>query len=163
MGFQSSIAVRIFSSKKSVPANKKKEFFTNRDPNKQEVGFIFVWSGSELWSSIKYSELKLKNQKPIADDVLFKAYPMVPCSHADPIWPNGTFKEILLNRLSLTWGWPEVLSMALCSHTGSDLSSSLCPYSVYLYSENQWIRGSFFLTNSSQISVLGYIEENGTE
>jgi hypothetical protein len=42
MGFQSSIAVRIFSSKKSVPANKKKEFFTNRDPNKQEVGFIFV-------------------------------------------------------------------------------------------------------------------------
>ncbi len=24
--------------------------YTNRDPNKQEVGFIFVCSGSELWS-----------------------------------------------------------------------------------------------------------------
>jgi hypothetical protein len=37
-----------FSSNKSTPANRKKGFFTNRDPNKQEVGFIFVWSGSEL-------------------------------------------------------------------------------------------------------------------
>jgi hypothetical protein len=35
---------------------------TNHDPNKQEVGFIFVWSDSELWSLFKYSKLKLKNQ-----------------------------------------------------------------------------------------------------
>ncbi len=33
--------VRIFSSNKSAPTNRKKEFYTNRDPNKQEVGFIF--------------------------------------------------------------------------------------------------------------------------
>jgi hypothetical protein len=33
---------RIFSSKKSAPANRKKGFYTNRNPNKQEVGFIFV-------------------------------------------------------------------------------------------------------------------------
>ncbi len=30
-------------------------------PNKQEVGFIFAWSGSELWTLIKYS--RSKNQK----------------------------------------------------------------------------------------------------
>jgi hypothetical protein len=28
---------------------------TNHDPNKQEVGFSFAWSGSELWTLIKYS------------------------------------------------------------------------------------------------------------
>ncbi len=41
---------------------------------------LFAWSGSELGSFFKYSALKLKNQKPIAVDVLFKAYPMVPPS-----------------------------------------------------------------------------------
>jgi hypothetical protein len=34
---------RIFSSNKSVPANREKRFYANRgDPNKQEVGFIFA-------------------------------------------------------------------------------------------------------------------------
>jgi hypothetical protein len=33
---------KIFSSNKSRPANRKKGFYTNRNPNKQEVGFIFV-------------------------------------------------------------------------------------------------------------------------
>ncbi len=51
---------------------------SNRDPNKQKVGFIFAWSGSELWTLKQYSRSKIKNQKPIAVDVLFKAYPMVP-------------------------------------------------------------------------------------
>ena len=69
---------RIFSANKCAPANRKKGSYTNHDPNKQEVGFIFVWSGSELWSIFIYSKLKLKNQKPVAVDVLFKAYPMVP-------------------------------------------------------------------------------------
>ncbi len=43
-------------------------FFSHiiRDPNKQEVGFIFAWSGSELWTVIKYSRSKIKNKKPIA-------------------------------------------------------------------------------------------------
>jgi hypothetical protein len=36
------------------------------------------WGGSELWSLFKYSRSKFKNQKPIAIDVLFQAYPMVP-------------------------------------------------------------------------------------
>jgi hypothetical protein len=54
---------QIFSSNKSAPANRKKGFYTSRDPNKKEVGLIFVWSGSELWNLFKYSKLKLKNQK----------------------------------------------------------------------------------------------------
>jgi hypothetical protein len=33
---------RIFSSYKCVPANKKTGFYANRDPDKQEVGFIFA-------------------------------------------------------------------------------------------------------------------------
>ncbi len=81
----------IFSSYKSAPANRKTGFYANRDPNKQEVGFIFAWSGSELWSLFKYSKVKLKNQKPIAVDALFKAFPMVPLSWTvDPIWLDGT-------------------------------------------------------------------------
>jgi hypothetical protein len=40
--------------------------YTNHDPNKQEVGFISSWNGSELWTLIKYSRSKVKNQKPIA-------------------------------------------------------------------------------------------------
>jgi hypothetical protein len=61
----------IYPSNKSAPANRKKGFYTNRNPNKQEVGFIFVWSGSELWSLFKYSKVKLKKQKHRAADVLF--------------------------------------------------------------------------------------------
>ncbi len=73
---------RIFSSNKSAPAYRKTRFYANCDPNKQEVGFIFAWSGSELWSLFKYSRVKLKNQKLIVVDVHFKAYryPMVPLS-----------------------------------------------------------------------------------
>ncbi len=76
---------RIFSSNKSAQANRKTGCYANCDQNKQEVGFIFVWSSSELWSLFKYSRVKFKNQKPIPVDVLFKAYPM------DPIWPDDTF------------------------------------------------------------------------
>ena len=71
---------RIFSSNGSAPANRKTAFYANREPNKQEIGFNFAWSGSELWSCFKYSVLKLKNQKHIAVDVLLKGFPMVPLS-----------------------------------------------------------------------------------
>ncbi len=56
--------------------NRKKGFYTNHDLNKQEVGFIFEWSGSGLWSLFKYSKVNLKNQKHIGVNVLFKSYPM---------------------------------------------------------------------------------------
>ncbi len=46
----------------------------------RRIRWVFEWSGPEVWSLFKYSRLKLKNQKPIAVDVLFKAYPMVPLS-----------------------------------------------------------------------------------
>jgi hypothetical protein len=32
----------------------------NRDSNKQEVRFSFAWIGSELWTLIKYSKIKIK-------------------------------------------------------------------------------------------------------
>jgi hypothetical protein len=39
----SAILWRIFSSNKSAPANRRKGFYTNRDPNKQEVGgFLYL-------------------------------------------------------------------------------------------------------------------------
>jgi hypothetical protein len=39
---------RIFSSNKSVPANKKKRFYTSRLPKNEEIGCIFVFGGLEL-------------------------------------------------------------------------------------------------------------------
>jgi hypothetical protein len=81
----------IFSSSNSAPANRKTGFYANREPNKQEVGFIFAWSGSELWSLVKYSRSKIKNLKHIAVDVLLKCFPMIPLSCRSNR-PNGTFK-----------------------------------------------------------------------
>jgi hypothetical protein len=51
-----------FFMKRSVLANRKTGFYTICDPNKQEVGFIFAWRGSELWSLFNYSRVKLKNK-----------------------------------------------------------------------------------------------------
>ncbi len=69
---------RMFSSNKSAPASRKTGFYASRDPKKQEVGLIFTWSNSELWSLFKYSRVKFKNQNSLVVDVLFKAYPIVP-------------------------------------------------------------------------------------
>jgi hypothetical protein len=43
----------------------------------------------EGFSKIQYQNLK--NQKHIAVDVLLQAF-IMDHSHADPIWPDGTFK-----------------------------------------------------------------------
>jgi hypothetical protein len=45
----------VFSSNKSAPANRQKGFYTNRDPNKQEVGFILfeVAKNFEVFSNIQ--------------------------------------------------------------------------------------------------------------
>jgi hypothetical protein len=56
---------RIFSTNKSAPANGKKGFYTNRDPNKQGVGLIF--------------------------DFCMQWYH----SHADPVLPDGILKITL--------------------------------------------------------------------
>ncbi len=76
---QSSILAYFFTNK-SVSANRKTGFYGNRDPSKQEVGFIFECSGSGLWSLFKYSRMKIKNKKPVVVKILFKAYPMVTLS-----------------------------------------------------------------------------------
>jgi hypothetical protein len=39
---QTKLEQQIFSSNKSVPANRKSGFYANPHPNKQEVGFIFA-------------------------------------------------------------------------------------------------------------------------
>jgi hypothetical protein len=48
------------------------------------IGFWFLIFGfdhvSELWPLLKYFRSKLKNQKHIAVDVFFKAYPIIPLS-----------------------------------------------------------------------------------
>ncbi len=48
-------------------------------PTSRRIRCFFVF-GSELWSLLKNSKSKLKNQKPLAVDVLFQAYSMVPLS-----------------------------------------------------------------------------------
>jgi hypothetical protein len=53
---------RIFSSNKSASQYRKKGFYSNSDPNKQEFGGFFVFSNSSS---------KLRKQKQIALDVLF--------------------------------------------------------------------------------------------
>ncbi len=71
---------QIFSSTKSVPANRKTGFYANRDA---QVGSWIHFCTKRLrpWSLFKYSRVKLTNQKPIVVDVLFKAYPMVTVSY----------------------------------------------------------------------------------
>ena len=41
---------------------------------------LFAWSGSELWTLIKYSRSKIKNLKHIAVDVHLKGFSMIPLS-----------------------------------------------------------------------------------
>ncbi len=84
---------QILSSNECEPANMKTGFHANRDLNKQEAGFIFAVSSTELSNIFKYSRVKLKNQKPIAVDVLSR--PIRWYSHADPIWSDGTFKSAI--------------------------------------------------------------------
>ncbi len=62
----------IFSSSNSAPANRKTGFYANREPNKQEVGFIFALSGSELCSLVKYSRSKKKKKKKYSGWCPFK-------------------------------------------------------------------------------------------
>ncbi len=80
----------------------RKDSIKNRDPNKQEVGFIFVWSGSELRSLIKIFKSEIKKFKtysswcPFQD--LSSGITLMQIqwyhSHADPkIWPDSTFKD----------------------------------------------------------------------
>ncbi len=67
---------RIFLTNKNAPANRKKDSIQTMIRTSRRLDSFFVWSGSELWSLFKYSKLTLKNQKPLALDVFFKAYPI---------------------------------------------------------------------------------------
>ena len=52
---------RIFLSNESALANRKTGFYADRDPNKQEVGFILHKVAQNLKTLIKYSRSKIKN------------------------------------------------------------------------------------------------------
>ena len=80
----------LFSSSNSAPANRKTGFYANREPNKQEVGFIFAWSGSELWSLVKYSRSKIKKLKTYSGWCPFKGA---------QAWPNWV--RIFLHKSNL--------------------------------------------------------------
>jgi hypothetical protein len=43
-----------------VPANRKKAFHTSRLPKNEEIGGIFVFSGSEFFSRIKNKNVKIQ-------------------------------------------------------------------------------------------------------
>jgi hypothetical protein len=89
----------------------------HRDPNKQEVGFIFVWSRSELSSLFKNSKLKLKNQKPISVNDFLGTFQWHH-SHADPIWPDGSFRENWINLNGLFTECcvrPDLLAVVSCT------------------------------------------------
>jgi hypothetical protein len=71
---------------------------------------------------------------------------------------NGrNYKEVLFNWLNMAWGWPGVLSMAPIVQiyikqvvlTWALLS---VPFTC-VSGENQWVRGSFILTNRSVFSI----------
>jgi hypothetical protein len=83
------------------------------------------------------------------------------------MYNSQMFKETLCmyNRLSLTCGRPEVLSKAPIVQIQVGLTwALLCvPITCISSKKNFWVRVSFLLTNSSQWSVLRYIEENETE
>ncbi len=92
---------RIFSSNKSAPANRKKRIllYTNRNPNKQEVGFIFVWSGSELWCLFKYSRSKFKNKMRLLQPI----QPVIPTSRRIRcifIWSGSELWSLFKNSRS---------------------------------------------------------------
>ncbi len=75
---------RIFSSNKSAPAYRKKGFYINRDPNKQEVGYIFMYEAAQNFEVFQIFKTEIKKSKTYtAVDVLFKAYPMVQLSDPD--------------------------------------------------------------------------------
>jgi hypothetical protein len=57
---------QIFSSNKSVLANKKKGFYASRRPKNEEIVGIFVFSGSEPKMFFLFQGQNLKNQKSLA-------------------------------------------------------------------------------------------------
>ena len=72
------------------------------------------------------------------------------------------FEEILRSRLSLTLGWPEILSRAFIvpilnrwAWPELFVLSLLCVF----FSENKWVRGSFLLTNRSLWSEFWFKKE----
>jgi hypothetical protein len=68
----------------------------------------FLYEAAQNFESLfKYSKLILKNQKPLAVKVLFKAYPVVPLSNADPICRTVPFNGRGRGRRGGVSRWPK--------------------------------------------------------
>ncbi len=132
-------------------------------PTSRRIRCIFVWSGLELWSLFKNSRKKFKNQKPIVVGVLFRAYPMVPWyhSHADPIWPDGTFKHFIIlqsccyltlitrERMEMRrLAGQEQLRDSVCAYNGESNESYMC--CAMRQRLIKWHQNSFFVQVTRQ-------------
>jgi hypothetical protein len=53
-----------------VPENRKKGFYTSRISKNEEIGGIFVISGSQNFKLFSKIQDQIKNKKPIVVDVL---------------------------------------------------------------------------------------------
>jgi hypothetical protein len=88
-----------------IPVWRKRSRFVSMQPvcwRSRRIRWIFVWSCSELWSLFKYSWLKLKNLKPISSWCPFQGlFIQLYHSHADLIWPDGTFKFTLKRSVGI--------------------------------------------------------------
>ncbi len=108
----------------------------------QQYFFSFVIKNHVFLHILEYGKFALKNPACRVELVLPSSWLWKTCGR--------NFKNILRKRLSLTWGWPEVLCMAPQIVNKVGLTWALL--SVHLAcisSESQWVRGSFLLTNSS--------------
>jgi hypothetical protein len=80
---------RIFSANKSASTYRKKGFYTNRDP-KQAGGWIHFCL--KRLRTLKFFQIVTCDVKKIKKRLVSFSRP-IQCyhSHADPIWPDGTF------------------------------------------------------------------------
>ncbi len=132
----------------------------------QEVEFILAWSSSELWTVIKYSRSKIKNLKPTAVDVLFKAYPMVPISSRSNLagwylltdWKPWALKpfyktESIFCFVQMSYRCITVSTQALCflSHWSRHLKTGELWF-LYFYSRLKWENSVIF---ARKLTVMG--------
>jgi hypothetical protein len=67
--------------------------YTNRDPNKQEVGLIFCMKRLRTLTSFQIFKTEIKKSKTYSVVMTFSGPVQWYHPHADPIWPGGTFKK----------------------------------------------------------------------
>ncbi len=85
---------RIFSSNKSAPANRKTGFYANRDPNKQEVGFVFA----RTLKSFQIFKSEIKKLKTYRDWCPFQGL-----SNGNTFMQIQSGRTVPLNYIYIRW------------------------------------------------------------